>query len=140
MTEEQLDIIDENNTIVGQEQKSVVHEKGLRHRVSAVLVQNSEGKYLIPTASNLKVEAGGLFHSAAGHVTAGHEYQESAARELWEETGLKANPNDFELFGTFWLEKEYSTRIERERFEVFKVQYKSEMGQAEFNEEQNNEQ
>jgi 8-oxo-dGTP pyrophosphatase MutT (NUDIX family) len=140
MLDELLDIIDKNNTVIGQGMKSIIHEKGLRHRVSAVLVKDNAGKYLIPTASDIKVEAGGLFHSAAGHIPTGEGYKKGAVRELWEETGLRAEEKDFSFFGTFWLEKEYPTRVERERFEVFTILYRPEMGTVTFNEEQNTEQ
>ena len=140
MADELVDIINENNEVIGQAMKSEVHQQGLRHRVSAVLLQNEAGKYLIPTASEKKVEAGGLFHSAAGHVQSGDGYAISACRELWEETGLKAEVNQVEFFGSFWVEKNYPTRSEKERFEVFKIKYDPIMGKVVLNEEQINEQ
>lgn len=140
MPDELVDVINENNEVVGQAMKSEVHQKGLRHRLAAVLLQNEAGKYLIPTASEKKVEAGKLTFSAAGHVQSGNNYLESACRELLEETGLKAEVSQVEQFGSFWVEKEYSTRIEKERFEVFKIKYDSIMGNVVLNEEQTNEQ
>lgn len=140
MADEMVDIINENNEVVGLALKSEVHQKGLRHRVSAVLLQNGQGKYLIPTASEQKVEAGGLFHSAAGHVQSGDGYAISACRELREETGVKAEENQIELLGSFWVEKDYPTRSEKERFEVFKIKYDPTMGKVVLNEEQINEQ
>lgn len=68
MNDELIDVIDEENNVIGSEMKSIVHQKGLRHRVSATLVQDSNGKYLIPTASDIKVEAGGLYHSSGGGI------------------------------------------------------------------------
>ena len=137
--DELIDVIDENDSITGQELKSIVHEKGLRHRVCAILLQNDQGEYMLPTASDQKVEAGGLFHSSAGHVTAGQTYEESAARELWEETQVKVTKKP-ELLGYFWLKKDYPTRKEREYFAVFKVHYTKSMGGIVFNQEQVNEQ
>ena len=137
--DEYLDIINENDEIIGKELKSIAHEKGLRHRVSAVLLQNINGEYLIPTASDKKVEAGGLFHSAAGHVTSGQSYNESALRELWEETGIKSS-DEPELLDKFWMEKDYPTRKEKERFAVFRIRYNPQMGPILLNEEQINEQ
>jgi 8-oxo-dGTP pyrophosphatase MutT (NUDIX family) len=119
--------------------KSVVHAKGLRHRVSAILLKNDQGKYLIPTASETKVEKGGLFHSSAGHVKSGDSYEESAVRELKEETQLSVDIDSINLLGTFWVEKDYPTRSERERFEVFEIDYFPSMGKVVFNEEQTNE-
>ncbi len=139
MTNDELvDVIDEHDTVIGQELKSLVHEKGLRHRVCAVLLQNEKGEYLIPTASDKKVEAGGLYHSSAGHVITGQTYTESAKRELWEETHIQTDEMP-EFLGNFWLEKDYLTRKEREYFAVFRMQYNASMGAIIFNEEQINE-
>ncbi|MBI2577227.1 MAG: NUDIX domain-containing protein [Candidatus Wildermuthbacteria bacterium] len=140
MADELIDIINEENEVVGQSMKSEVHANGLRHRVSAVLLKNKEGKYLIPTASEIKVEAGGLYHSAAGHIPSGETYLQGAKRELWEETEIAAQAEDFKYLGTFWLEKDYVTRKEKERFEVFELEYEESMGKLQLNEEQINEQ
>jgi hypothetical protein len=82
MKDELLDIIDEDNRVIGQASKSAVHRQGLRHRVGAVLLRREDGKYLIPTASGIKAEAGRLYHSAAGHVLSGESCEECAKREL----------------------------------------------------------
>lgn len=134
MADELVDVVDENNNIISKELKSVAHKDGKRHRVSAVLLQREDGKYLIPTASKLKVEAGKLYHSAAGHVASGESYHESAIRELSEEAGVQID--DLEFLGSFWFEKTYSTRIEKERFEVYKAKYIPEMGKIKLNDEQ----
>jgi 8-oxo-dGTP pyrophosphatase MutT (NUDIX family) len=131
MADELVDVIDEDDKVIGKELKSAVHEKGLRHRVSAVLLQGEDG---IPTASKMKVEAGKLFHSAAGHIHSGETYQECAKRELLEETGIKAH--SVELLGAFWLDKDYATRKEKERFEVYLAKYSPKMGRIRLNSEQ----
>lgn len=137
MSDELIDVIDFQNQIVFQKMKSEVHEKGLPHRVAAVMLQRADEKYLVPTASDIKVEAGGLFHSAAGHIPSGETYLQGAKRELWEECGV--NAEDFEFMGTFWFEREYDSRIEKERFEVYRALYTESMGQIKLNEEQVNE-
>ena len=134
MVDELLDIIDENDRVRGRDSKTVVHEQGLRHRVAAVLLQREDGKYLIPTASDIKVEAGRLYHSAAGHVLSGESYLESAKRELAEETGVTVQQLDY--LGTFWFQKDYPGRKEKERFEVYKANYRADMDPVVLNEEQ----
>jgi 8-oxo-dGTP pyrophosphatase MutT (NUDIX family) len=138
MSDEILDVIDEKDQITGQAPKAGVHRQGLRHRVAAVLLQGVDGKYLIPTASKIKAEAGLLYHSAAGHVLSGESYADSARRELKEETGLTAD--DLEYLGAFRFEKEYSSRIEKENFHVYRAIYRPSMGPVRLNEEQVNEQ
>ncbi len=133
MQEEFIDVIDDLNRVVGRAPKSVVHAEGKRHRVSAVLLMRADGSYLIPTASGIKAESGRLYHSAAGHVTAGESYRDAALRELREETGIIASRLDF--LGSFWFEKEYPSRTELERFEVYIAPYSGE-GRIRLNDEQ----
>jgi 8-oxo-dGTP pyrophosphatase MutT (NUDIX family) len=134
MKDELLDIIDEGNRIIGQGAKSAVHAQGLRHRVGAVLLRTQDGRYLIPTASEIKVEAGRLYHSAAGHVLSGETCRECAQRELLEEAGVLAG--SLEHLGSFWFEKDYPSRKEKERFEVYEAIYSDGMGPVTLNEEQ----
>jgi len=138
MSDEVVDVIDEKDRIIGQAAKTTVHSQGLRHRVAAVLLQGEDGKYLIPTAARIKTEAGLLYHSAAGHVLSGESCAQSAKRELFEETGLAAD--DLQPVGTFWFEKEYPSRIEKECFHVYRASYRKTMGPVRLNEEQVNEQ
>jgi isopentenyldiphosphate isomerase len=138
MPDEYVDIIDEKDRITGKASKADVHRQGLRHRVAALLLQGEDGKYLIPTASGIKAEAGLLYHSAAGHVMSGESYLDSARRELQEETGLMAD--DLEFLGAFWFEKKYPSRIEIEYFHVYKAAYRTSMRPVRLNEEQVNEQ
>ncbi|MBW2112139.1 MAG: nucleoside 2-deoxyribosyltransferase [Deltaproteobacteria bacterium] len=137
MEEELLDIIDEDNQVVGKATKTDAHRQGLKHRVGAVLLKRKDGRYLIPTASELKVEKGLLYHSAAGHVLSGESYGDAARRELLEETGVMAG--QLKQMGYFWFQKDYPTRKERERFEIYKAAYSHEMGPVRLNEEQVNE-
>jgi isopentenyldiphosphate isomerase len=138
MSDEYVDVIDEKDRVTAQAPKAVVHRQGLRHRVAAVLLQGTDGKYLIPTASRIKTEAGLLYHSAAGHVFSGESYVDSARRELQEETGLSAD--HLEYLGAFWFEKEYPSRTEKESFQVYRATYRPGMGPVRLNEEQVNEQ
>jgi 8-oxo-dGTP pyrophosphatase MutT (NUDIX family) len=137
MPDEIVDVINEEDQVRGRALKTEVHRQGLRHRVAAVLLKREDGRYLIPTASELKTEAGLLYHSAAGHVSTGESYEDSARRELLEETGLSAE--GFEHLGAFWFEKDYPSRIERERFHVYRATYRRGMGPVRLNEEQVNE-
>jgi len=134
MKDELLDIIDEGNQVIGQALKSAVHDRGLPHRVGAVLLQRGDGRYLIPTASEIKAEAGRLYHSAAGHVLSGETCRECAQRELLEETGILAD--GLEHLGSFWFEKDYPSRKEKEKFEVYEAIYSDGLGAVTLNEEQ----
>ena len=88
-SEELLDVVDENDRVIGRERRGVIHEKGLMHRSAQVLVFNSKGELFLQKRSNNKDEFGGLWDSsAAGHVNPGEDYADCARRELAEELGI----------------------------------------------------
>ena len=90
MTPEELfDIVNEDDEVIGQQPRSIVHEKGLRHRAAHVLVFNTDGKVFLQLRSMSKDNNPGVWDSAcSGHVDAGESYADAAARELMEEIGL----------------------------------------------------
>ena len=57
--EEYFDIVDDNNQIIGQEKRSIVHATGLKHRAVYCFVFNEQGKLLMqqrsPRSSSLQV-------------------------------------------------------------------------------------
>jgi len=96
-----LDIVDENDKVIGQALKSECHKKGLKHRCVAIIVMNKKGEILIQKRSPETEECPNkLCISASGHVAKGEDYPESATRELKEELGVTA---DLKLIGSFPL-------------------------------------
>ena len=61
--------------------------------------------------------------SSAGHVDAGDDYQETALRELWEELGIAAGPEDLEFLTLRWgqTDQEFSGKrvVDREIAAVY---------------------
>ena len=49
--EEYFDIVDDNNQIIGQEKRSIVHATGLKHRAVYCFVFNEQGKLLMQQRS-----------------------------------------------------------------------------------------
>jgi len=97
---EWLDVVDQGDVVVGKASRREVHEKGLRHRSSHILVFNSDGQVFIQLRSLSKDNMPGLWDiSAAGHVDSGESYINCAVRELYEELGIKLIPQDFQLVG-----------------------------------------
>jgi mutator protein MutT len=70
-----------------------------RHKVvpAAFVVVQDGDQVLIQRRFNTGFRDG-EYEVAAGHVEAGETPQDAAIRELYEEVGLKATPNDLELF------------------------------------------
>ena len=88
-SEEILEVVDENDRVIGTERRGVIHAQGLMHRSAQVLVFNYRGDLFVQKRSQSKDEFPGLWDSsAAGHVDPGESYLECARRELEEELGI----------------------------------------------------
>lgn len=89
--DELLDIVNENDQIIGQKLRSEVQKKGLNsfRLINAFLV-NDKGELWIPRrAAHKKLFPLCLGSSVGGHVSAGENYDQAFERELLEE--LKIN-------------------------------------------------
>jgi len=89
-SEEILDIVDDEDRVIGQAPRSVVHgNPALLHRVVHVLVFNSQGQlFLQKRAEDRLVQPGKWDTSMGGHVNAGEDPEIAARRELNEELGI----------------------------------------------------
>lgn len=91
MSEEIFDIVDENDQVVGQAPRPVVHQQNLLHRAVSIFVLKPDGRMLLQLRSDTKDQYPGCYtSSASGHVDAGEDYQTAAVRELHEELSLNA--------------------------------------------------
>lgn len=97
MNAELLDIYDQNNRPTGKTaDKETVHQLGLYHRTVHIWLLNRNNELLIQKRSDLKDSFPGYWDiSAAGHLRAGESLIEGARRELNEELGVRAKPEDF---------------------------------------------
>ena len=90
--DEMLAVVDEDDNVIGSERRDVIHRDGLKHRAVHIFALNKKGEIFRQKRSRLKDKCPGLWDSsAAGHVDAGEEYNDCAARELEEELGLKGH-------------------------------------------------
>lgn len=95
MSEELFDVVDEQDRVLRQAPRSVVHANRWLHRASHIFVFNSRGELLVHRRSAIKDECPLKFtSSASGHVSAGESYDVAAVRELQEELGL-TSPIEF---------------------------------------------
>ncbi len=93
-----FDVVDDENRVISQETRSKVHTQKLKHRAVHILVFNTKGDLFLQKRSRYKdANPGRWDSSAAGHVEAGYDYPETAARELQEELGVSA---PLELIGS----------------------------------------
>ena len=102
---ELFDEYDESGKRTGVvKERGVVHLDGTLHATSHIWVvrPNQESGYdlLLQKRSDCKDSNPGCYDiSSAGHVEAGHEYLESALRELREELGITASADELEEVG-----------------------------------------
>ncbi len=86
-----FDVVDEQDRVTAQASRHEVHAGNLRHRAVHIFVTNTQGDLFLQKRSRWKDKHPGLWDSsAAGHVNAGRDYAETAAREIVEEIGVSA--------------------------------------------------
>ncbi len=97
--DELFDVVDENDRVTGQLARREVHRRKLRHRAVHLLVFNRAGKIFLHQRSMQKDLFPGVWDSsAAGHVGAGENYDDTAVRELEEELGCRPAKPPVPLF------------------------------------------
>lgn len=102
--EEYLDIVDENGNPTGETvARSVAHREGIRHRTSHLWIcrkKNGRTEILLQKRSHEKDSFPDCYDiSSAGHIPAGSSFVPSALRELKEELGVTASPEDLVFCG-----------------------------------------
>jgi isopentenyl-diphosphate delta-isomerase type 1 len=91
MTEEILEVVDEDNRVTGRTTRSRIHREQLRHRAVHIFLFSSRGELFLQKRAAQKDEFPGYYDSsAAGHVDPQESYADAAAREIEEELGITA--------------------------------------------------
>ena len=108
---ELFDIVDDSGQPTGETvSRTEAHEKGIPHRTAHVwLLREREGRreILLQKRSDNKDSFPGMYDtSSAGHVPAGEEPLPSALRELQEELGITASPEELLEIGSFHIQCE----------------------------------
>ena len=118
---EYLDIVNEEGEPIGEIiSRREAHEKGILHRTSHVwIIRTEEGRteLLLQKRSETREAYPGMYDtSAAGHIPAGEEPLESIIREMKEELGIQAIPDQLKYIGVFPIryEKEFHGRMYRD--------------------------
>src|ERR1035437_3863166 len=93
-----LDIINENDVVIGQDTRENVHKKGLLHREIHVWFITPDGQMIFQHRAKDKDTYPDLLDATVGgHVEPGATYEETAIKEMEEETGLKAEKEDLHI-------------------------------------------
>jgi 16S rRNA (adenine1518-N6/adenine1519-N6)-dimethyltransferase len=86
---ERFSVVDERDQVLREAPRSEVHGDNLRHRAVHVLIFSKNGEVLLQKRTRWKDRHPLLWDSsAAGHLSAGEDYDAAAHRELKEELGI----------------------------------------------------
>lgn len=89
MIDELLDIVNDEDTVIGQETRARIHQLGLQHRGVHVLLFTEDGRMLIQKRSADRAASPSLLDcSVSEHVRAGESYFDAAVRGMIEEMGV----------------------------------------------------
>ena len=84
-----LDLVNEDDKVIGKKESEEVHKMGLLHRSVHIVVVNSEGKiYVRKRSAALELYPGVWTTSVGEHVKSGQQYEEAAKNALEEFLGL----------------------------------------------------
>lgn len=113
-----MDIIDENDSVIGKVPRDEIRSKVLLHRGVLIFVFNSKGEIFVHKRTETKKIYSGYYDLACGGgVDAGEGYEEAAYRESSEELGLKNQKLKF-LF-----KERYKSDIDNTLVSVYKTVY-----------------
>jgi len=119
--DEILDIVDENDHVIGRAPRGRVYAEGLRHRCVFIQARDAEGRLFVHRRTPTKLVFPSLYDMFVGGVVgAGESYAEAALREAEEELGVSGLPEPDFLFkflyedgaGHSWWSAVYEVRCE----------------------------
>ncbi|NBA87192.1 isopentenyl-diphosphate Delta-isomerase [Emticicia sp. CRIBPO] len=88
-SEIKIPVVDDQDQIIGYEEKLLVHRKGLLHRAFSILVFNDNGELLIHKRAYNKYHSSGLWtNTCCGHPNPGESMEDAVSRRLEEEMGF----------------------------------------------------
>ena len=119
--DELLDIVDENDRVIGQSPRGEAYERGLRHRCVFIQVRDAEDRLFVHRRTPTKLVFPSLYDMFVGGVVgAGESYDDAALREAEEELGVSGLPRPKPLFtflyddgaGRTWWSSVYQVRCD----------------------------
>ena len=119
-----IDIVDENDQVIGKKEKELVHKEGDWHRVAHVWVCNSNWEVLCHKRADCKKMFPGLWDVIiGGHTNRGELYEEAAIREAAEEIGINIDSSQLVEIGKWKGVANPSEPNNREVIKIFAAKY-----------------
>ncbi|MFJ8635352.1 NUDIX hydrolase [Streptomyces sp. NPDC093568] len=119
--DEILDIVDEQDRVVGQSPRGEAYARGLRHRCVFIEARDARGRLFVHRRTSTKLVFPSRYDMFVGGVVgAGESYDDAALREAEEELGVSGLPRPTYLFkflyddgaGQTWWSAVYEVRCE----------------------------
>ena len=119
--DELLDIVDEDDRVVGQSPRGEAYARGLRHRCVFIEARDADGRIFVHRRTPTKLVFPSLYDMFVGGVVgAGETYDDAALREAEEELGVSGLSRPEPLFkflyddgdGRTWWSSVYQVRCD----------------------------
>jgi len=119
--DELLDIVDDDDRVVGQAPRGEAYARRLRHRCVFVQARDAHGRIFVHRRTPTKLVFPSMYDMFVGGVVgAGESYDAAALREAEEELGVSGLPHPVPLFkflydggdGQTWWSSVYEVRCE----------------------------
>ncbi|MFI8160984.1 NUDIX domain-containing protein [Streptomyces microflavus] len=108
-SDEILDIVDENDEVIGQAPRGEATARGLRHRCVFIEARDAEGRLFVHRRTATKLVFPSHYDMFVGGVVgAGESYDEAALREAEEELGVSGLPAPEPLFRFLYTGDEHT--------------------------------
>ncbi len=119
MQDEQVDVVTENNQVVGSVSKTAAHQQGLLHRCVVSQLIDSQGRWTLVQQAADRQDAGQFVSPVGGHVSAGEDEVAALRREAQEEMGIEVK--NFRKVGELIFNREVIGRKENHLFLVYEI-------------------
>lgn len=118
--DELVDIVNDNDEVIGQISKHQAHEQGVLHRTVIAEIIDSTGNWTLVKQAADRQDAGQLVSPVGGHVRAGEAIDEALKREAAEEFGLTGEFR-YRLIGKKIFNRVVKSRKENHYFIIYEI-------------------